>query len=167
MGNSIGTATGTGVDTVPTLKLLLIVLPLVSKLSETLADQTSKQDRRYDFLVNIRTSTGILLAYLENIEADGQTASFATQISQLADCLEDVFSRRVIIHGFHVGVARFEDMRIATNGQSRHSSTRASILSRRSLLCQMIGNPIRNPYLTLGLWRICIPGTNWNAIWRD
>jgi hypothetical protein len=110
MGNSLGTATGTGVDAVPTVKLILTVLPLVRKLSETLADQTSKRDMRYDFLVNIRTSAGILVAYLRDIEADGQTASFAPQISLLADCLEEIFSRRVIIHGLHVGVARFEEI---------------------------------------------------------
>ncbi|KAK6443771.1 hypothetical protein FP744_10000019 [Trichoderma asperellum] len=60
-------------------------------------------DDRYNYVVNIQSSAGILVTHLRAIEEDDKTESFKSQLRQLADCLEEIFSTRVIsISGLNV-----------------------------------------------------------------
>lgn len=126
MGIVLGTATGGGAEKGHNLKLVLSVLRVVRSLSKKLADRTGKtdkRDKRYGYLGNIQTSAGILTAQLEQIEEGGDTESFETQINELADCLEGIFSDQVIkLSKLKVSNARF---RWLTNAVNRYAGAQA------------------------------------------
>lgn len=96
MGNLSSTAKGVNVAKGCNLELVLSVLPVVASVSKSLADNTNKRDKRHGYLINIQTSAHILMGHLNEIEEDGATGSFASQINQLADCLEEIFSDEVM-----------------------------------------------------------------------
>ncbi|KAK4070957.1 uncharacterized protein Triagg1_6324 [Trichoderma aggressivum f. europaeum] len=56
----------------------------------------NREDIRCDHLSNIRASADILVTSLKRIQNDGDAESFESHIYQLADCLEEIFSRQVI-----------------------------------------------------------------------
>lgn len=103
MGNPFSKATSSGAKTPDiTLKLLISVLPLIHKLSNRLMDvfgkddEDDEDDERLDYLINIRTSAIILNISLNIIQNDGKATSFESEINQLADCLEEIFSSQLI-----------------------------------------------------------------------
>ncbi|KAI1085197.1 peptidase S8/S53 domain-containing protein [Whalleya microplaca] len=99
--NRLNLVTRSASETTNHLNLVLVVLPLVRKLTRKLEMISNKDDLRRDYLVDFQTSAGVLQHHLEMIEEDsvkedGVIESYNHQITQLAACLEEVFSIRII-----------------------------------------------------------------------
>lgn len=87
-------------DTSPVeiLDLILATLPLICDLCRSLSRTINKRDKRYGYLGNIQSSTATLQQHLEALKREGSTDVFGSQIKDLADHLERIFSPELAIY---------------------------------------------------------------------
>lgn len=78
------------------LDLILATLPIVCDLCRSLSKTINKRDKRYGYLGNIQSSTATLQQHLEGLKREGNTNIFGSQIEDLADHLECIFSPELI-----------------------------------------------------------------------
>jgi hypothetical protein len=78
------------------LKLALPMLRMMGELSQKLADKTDIMDKRYDHLVHIQTSAGVLVRHIERFDKLDDIKPLEPRINQVADCLEGMLNERVV-----------------------------------------------------------------------
>ncbi|KAG8158650.1 hypothetical protein KVR01_011772 [Diaporthe batatas] len=76
--------------------LLLTVLPVVSELCKDLSNTINKRDKRYGYLGNIQSATATLHQHLVALSREGCNERLGSQIGDLADQLEQIFSPHLI-----------------------------------------------------------------------
>lgn len=86
-----------GPSPVELLDLILVTLPIICDLCRSLSKTINKRDKRYGYLGNIQSSTATLQQHLEELKREGGNDRFGSQIRDLADHLERIFSPEVAI----------------------------------------------------------------------
>lgn len=72
--------------------LILAALPIICELCRNLSKIINKRDKRYGYLGNIQSSTATLKHHLEALKREGSYGRFGSEIQDLADHLEGLFS---------------------------------------------------------------------------
>lgn len=95
--NSVGSvvqdsAQHRGPTPVELVDLILATLPIISDLCRNLSKTINRRDKRYGYLDNIQSSTATLQQHLETLKREGSYGKFGSDIRDLADHLERIFS---------------------------------------------------------------------------
>lgn len=81
-----------GPTPVELVDLILATLPIICDLCRNLSKTINKRDKRYGYLGNIQSSTATLQQHLETLKREGSYGKFGSDIKDLADHLERIFS---------------------------------------------------------------------------
>jgi hypothetical protein len=81
-----------GPSPVKLVDLILATLPIICNLCRDVSKRINKRDKRYGYLGNIQSSTATLQQHLEALKREGSIEKFRSQIKDLADHLERIFS---------------------------------------------------------------------------
>lgn len=77
--------------------LILATLPIICNLCRNLSKTINKRDKRYGYLGNIQSSTATLQFHLEALKRQGSYERFSSEIQDLADHLERMFSQELAL----------------------------------------------------------------------